>query len=230
MAYSLMVHKRRRFSWLGRFIVIAVGIAALVAFMPIIAPLVADSPAAFRSFLSTAADSDSGSLSADEDPAGAAGADAADPDAAAVVAASVPVTPENATPLIVDYVHDGDTLFLVPADGSAGDRLKVRLIGLDTPEIGDNAECFGPEATETLRALLPEGSQAFVTADLEATDKYGRSLFYLWTADGRFVNYELLAQGAAGTLSIAPNTAYQDVFRAAEDAARAAGAGLWGSC
>ncbi|MFT2816138.1 thermonuclease family protein [Leifsonia sp. A12D58] len=219
--------RRRKFGWLGRFIVIAVGVAALVAFMPLIGPIVANSPSTVKGFLSSAADvstsSDGPASVADDSPATAA--EAAEP-----VALSVPARPDSAAPMVVDYVHDGDTLFLVPADGSSGDRLKVRLIGLDTPEIGDNAECFGAEATETLRALLPEGSQVFAAADLEPTDKYGRSLFYLWTADGSFVNYELLAQGAAGTLSISPNIAYQDVFRAAEEAAQAAFVGLWGAC
>ena len=70
----------------------------------------------------------------------------------------------------------------------------------------------------------------YVTADREPLDRYGRSLFYLWSSDGRFVNYELVASGAAETLTIAPNDAYHGLFQEAEDAARTAGSGLWGSC
>ncbi|MBC7442666.1 MAG: hypothetical protein H7311_09130 [Ramlibacter sp.] len=42
----------------------------------------------------------------------------------------------------------------------------------------------------------------WVTADRVPTDRYGRSLFYLWTDDGRFVNYELAAAGAAESLML----------------------------
>lgn len=207
--------QKRKFSWLSRFIVIAVGVAALVAFMPLIGPMIGNSPVAFRDFISSAADA--GTSAADAEPA-----------AAPVEPGSATTKPDTATPMTVDYVHDGDTLFLLPTDGSA--RLKVRLIGLDTPEIGDNAECFGADATDILRSLLPEGSEVSVMADREPHDKYGRSLFYLWAADGRFINYELLAQGAANTLSIPPNEAYRAVFASAEDSARSTGVGLWGAC
>nr|WP_246318498.1 thermonuclease family protein [Leifsonia psychrotolerans] len=136
--------------------------------------------------------------------------------------------------MIVDYVHDGDTLFLYPeslaASETRADRLKVRLIGLDTPEVGDSAECFGAEATEHLRTLLPEGSRVWAAADAGPLDTYGRSLFYLWDDAGRFVNFDLVAGGSAVTLSIPPNETYVDVLAAAEESARASGAGLWGAC
>ncbi len=146
----------------------------------------------------------------------------------------VPDRPGNAVAMTVDYVHDGDTLFLYP-DGPnelvpTTDRVKVRLLGIDTPEVGEKAECFGDEATAQLRTLLPEGSTTWVTADRGPTDKYGRSLFYLWTDDGRFVNYELVAQGAAESLNIPPNDAYYPLLRAAEAEAAASDLGLWGAC
>ena len=146
----------------------------------------------------------------------------------------VPAPPSEAVSMIVQYVHDGDTLFLRTDQPNAlvatTDDVKVRLLGIDTPEVGDNAECFGDQATEQLRALLPEGSLTWVTADQGPTDQYGRSLFYLWTEDGRFVNYELVASGAAESLNIAPNDAHYPLLRAAEDAATSAGAGRWGIC
>jgi len=146
----------------------------------------------------------------------------------------VPARPSGAFSMTVEHVHDGDTLFmrtnrpnaLVPST----DPVKVRLVGIDTPEVGDSAECFGAEATQQLRTLLPDGSTAWITADRDPTDGFGRSLFYVWTNDGRFVNYELVAGGAAEALMIAPNDAYYPLLRAAEDSAVAAGAGMWGAC
>lgn len=142
--------------------------------------------------------------------------------------------PETAVAVTVDYVHDGDTLFIYPEQSTAvlgsTEKTKVRLLGIDTPEVGENAECYGAEATEALRALLPEGSTAWALTDTNPTDKYGRSLLLLWTDDGRFVNDELLRGGAATVLQIDPNRAHTELFRQSEAAAAASGAGLWGAC
>ncbi len=131
--------------------------------------------------------------------------------------------PAGATEATVDYVHDGDTIFL-------GDRTKVRLLGINTPEIGDNAECYGDEATATLRDLLPEGSHIWVLADVESLDQYGRSLLFIYTDDGTNVNIELLELGAAEVEQYSPNLLFSDELHAAEDAARSANLGLWGAC
>ena len=80
------------------------------------------------------------------------------------------------------------------------------------------------------RALVPDGSTVWVTADREPADRFGRSLFCLWTDDGQFVNYELVTGGAAEFVVIAPNDAYYPLLRTAEDAATAAGTGRWGVC
>jgi len=150
------------------------------------------------------------------------------------VGGTIPTRPSAAVAMIVEHVHDGDTLFLRTAQANTlvatTDAVKVRLLGIDTPEVGDRAECFGDQATEQLRTLLPDSSRTWITADQDPADQYGRSLFYLWTEDGSFVNYELVARGAAESVMIAPNDAYYPLLRAAEDAARAAGAGMWGVC
>lgn len=147
------------------------------------------------------------------------------PDAAAAV--SPIAQPPDATSVTVDYVHDGDTLFVINPEG---ERLKVRLIGIDTPEVGDNAECFGAEATERARVLMPKGMTAWVTADAEPLDRYGRSLLYLWSDSGALVNLTLASEGYATPLSIAPNVRYEQSFATAASAAQAASAGLWGAC
>ena len=134
--------------------------------------------------------------------------------------------PDEARKATVDYVHDGDTLFI----NLDGERVKVRLIGIDTPEVGDNQECHGDEATELLTKMLPEGTTVSVVADIEKLDQYGRSLFYLWADDGTFVNLQLLESGAGEFVVYEPNVAYSDEFSAAERRAMDAGLGMWGAC
>lgn len=137
--------------------------------------------------------------------------------------------PAGATNAVVTRVVDGDTL---DADISGRDE-RVRLIGINTPETVDPrrpVECFGKEASDRLKHLLPAGTAIRLERDIEERDAFGRLLAYVVTADGTFVNLEMVRGGYATTLSLRPNVAHQRSFRLAEQQARADGAGLWGSC
>ena len=135
--------------------------------------------------------------------------------------------PSDATEATVNYVHDGDTLFL---DTPSDSNLKVRLLGVDTPEVGDNLECYGNEARDYLRSVLREGSTVYVVADVSPLDQYGRSLLFVYTADGVLANYELVSQGYAESVFIGDNRVFEREFESAEDEAQGAGAGMWGRC
>jgi len=123
-------------------------------------------------------------------------------------------------------ITDGDTVRL----RIGGDELRVRLIGLDTPEVRDPLECFGPEASAALEALAPVGSEVGYAYDRDPQDRYERELMYLYAADGTLINLELVAQGYAEAIRVEPNDRYWPELQAAERAARDAGRGLWGSC
>lgn len=127
----------------------------------------------------------------------------------------------------VERVVDGDTIVLV-----GGER--VRLIGVDTPETKDPrkaVQCFGVEASAHTTGLLPSGTPVRIVHDVERRDRYGRTLAYVYReADGLFVNADLVANGYAQILTIPPNVAHVDEFRALQTGARDTNRGLWGSC
>jgi micrococcal nuclease len=130
----------------------------------------------------------------------------------------------------VTSVIDGDTI-----EVRIGDRVeRVRLLGIDTPETVDPnrpVECHGPEASALAHQLLPEGTAVRLERDQEARDHFGRLLAYVFLAsEGTFVNEAILVAGEAEILAIEPNHAYAERLAAAAEAARAAGAGLWGGC
>ena len=153
-------------------------------------------------------------------------------------------------PLQVVRVKDGDTL-VVSVGGRDED---VRLIGIDTPEKFDSDKLRRDDADSPLRADeiqalgagasrfaedLLEGETVYLEPGLEPRDRYGRLLAYLylsdpggdWTFGGETftqVNLELVRAGWADALTVPPNDAYQGDFEAAADAARRAGAGIWG--
>jgi micrococcal nuclease len=116
---------------------------------------------------------------------------------------------------------DGDTLWL----SGVG---KVRLIGVDTPEVYGDAECYGRHASAFLERTLPLGSEVRYRLGVDERDRYGRALAYVWLPDGRFLNLLLVARGYAQPLTVPPNVEYEDALVRAARRAREAGRGLWG--
>lgn len=145
-------------------------------------------------------------------------------------AATTPPVPADAFAATVERVVDGDTFVA----RRAGARLRVRVIGVNTPETvkpGAPVECYGPQAHERTAALLPPG--ATVRAAYEPggrTDRYGRELWDVWLPDGRFLAGVLAAEGAARPLAIRPQTRYAGLLAGLADDARRRGRGLWGAC
>jgi micrococcal nuclease len=115
---------------------------------------------------------------------------------------------------------DGDTLWL----SGIG---KVRLIGVDTPEVYGQAECYGHEASAFVERLLPLGSRVSYRLGVDPRDRYGRALAYVYLNDGRLLNMVLVRRGYAQPMTIPPNVELADRFAAAARSARRRGAGLW---
>lgn len=139
--------------------------------------------------------------------------------------------PRDAERAEVTHVHDGDTLFIQP-DGTTAraDELKVRLVGIDTPEVQPSVECYGAEARSALRELLPDGATIWYTFDREPYDQFDRALLYVWDDDGTFINLELIELGYAEAVRIGANDRYWPELRAAEDRAFDGAIGRWGQC
>ena len=73
----------------------------------------------------------------------------------------------------------------------------VRLIGVDTPETVDPrkpVQFFGKEASEFTRRLA-QGKVVRLEFDYQRTDKYQRTLAYVFLSDGTFLNAEIVTQG-----------------------------------
>ena len=128
---------------------------------------------------------------------------------------------------VVTRVVDGDTAE-VELEGGEED---VRYIGVDTPESvapDQPVECYGKEASDFNRELV-EGQRVRLRFGAERRDRYGRLLAYVYLGD-RFVNAELVRQGYARTLEIAPNTDFAALFDRLQQHAANAGRGLWTAC
>ena len=129
-----------------------------------------------------------------------------------------PDSPPQAS-CVVERVGDGDTF-------TCRDGRKVRLLGIDTPELGQGKP--GRDAHEALKRLLPRGTTVGLERDVAPRDRYGRVLAYVWTGS-RMVNEALLRQGWAMLYTLPPNVKYAARLERAQQDARAARAGLWAS-
>lgn len=137
--------------------------------------------------------------------------------------------PVAATKALVQTVIDGDTI-VVRVDGV---EETVRLLGIDTPETGKGnrtAECFGANATDFARELLPSGTTVLLTRDEETRDQYGRLLAFVHRDDGLFVNLAMIEHGYASPLFFQPNIAMRETFERAADVARREWRGFWPAC
>ncbi len=132
-----------------------------------------------------------------------------------------PKKPQVVGPMVtVTRVVDGDTIEV---------SLRGRTV-VDTPETvhpSEPVECFGPEASSFTSARL-SGQRVRLEFDVERTDRYGRTLAYVWLDDKLF-NRSLVRQGFAKVSTYPPNVKYVERFSAAQRAARYSDAGLWGA-
>lgn len=130
-------------------------------------------------------------------------------------------------PYAVSRVIDGDTFMVKDADGN---ELKVRLIGVDTPESvhsDESKNCeAGKEASNWAKEFLT-GQNVRLEFDVGREDKYGRTLAYVWLEDGRMFQDILLNMGYAHVMTVPPNVAYADHFLELQVKARENNVGFW---
>lgn len=161
---------------------------------------------------------------------------AAPPASTASAPAGAPAVPADAFRARVLRVVDGDTFLADPLSGPAAGRgsVRVRLVAVDAPESvkpDTPVQCWGPQASHALTALLPRGSE--VRAAYEGArheDEFGRQLWHVWLPDGRFLEDVLVTAGDVHPVTYAGQDRYAAHLAALARTARAHRAGLWGAC
>jgi len=160
------------------------------------------------------------------------------PTVAAAQSCAMPRKPNGLVPASVVRVVDGDTLVVRLGDGRS---TRVRLIGIDTPELhpsdklrrdaqrsGQDAaaiQALGARASAFTKKHLA-GRQVEMERDTTALDRYGRTLAYVWLGDELY-NLVIVREGYAGLLTIPPNVKYAGRLAACHRTARESRRGLW---
>lgn len=127
------------------------------------------------------------------------------------------VDPSVLEPCELERVVDGDTIIV---HNSEGERIRVRLTGINAPESvhpdeNENTE-EGRDASQFLKDLLENVDTVYLEYDEEQFDQYDRTLAYVWIDTGDtyiMVNEIMLATDHAEPVYIEPNLRYADTFR-----------------
>jgi endonuclease YncB( thermonuclease family) len=156
---------------------------------------------------------------------------------------------------LIDRVIDGDTFAVIEPDAASDPDPwweLVRIIGVDAPETDGpytDEECYGPESSKYLSQLLPVGSDEYLQVDddvsipnerelndegMELEDN-GRWIVHVYLRADGTDNYYLLSEilalgGYVDVKDYAENTYFVEELQDAEDNARDADRGLWGTC
>ena len=139
-----------------------------------------------------------------------------------LVSASTAIAQRRSPPVLVRYVVDGDTI-----DVAAVGR--VRLLGIDAPEIGRGLDASAPFAVEAQQRLAGLIAQRWVRLEYEGrtSDSYHRRLAYVFLETGQFVNELLVREGLARVVARRGSTRLGELKRA-EAEAQASRRGIWG--
>jgi len=122
----------------------------------------------------------------------------------------------------VASISDGDTF-----KTTKGER--VRLLGINTPEVAHQASPAQPMGNTASKALsnLIAGTTVRLAFDEQSKDDYGRTLAQVYLQDGTWVNGEMIRSGMAHVYTFTPNLRWATQLTQLESSARQAHLGIW---
>lgn len=120
-------------------------------------------------------------------------------------------------------VSDGDT---VQGETLEGTKLKIRLYGIDAPEIAHGKLPGQPMGKESLIVLKNKVLNKNVKIDLLDVDRHHRIVAMLWMGS-RNINLEMVREGYAEAYREYLKDPYRLSFMEAEKEARTAKKGIW---
>ncbi|MDH2414328.1 thermonuclease family protein [Nocardioides sp. CER19] len=126
-------------------------------------------------------------------------------------------------------VVDGDTYDVRLAGGR---KIRVRVLGIDTPEVYGHVDCGGPQASARAKRMLPRGTKVLLTSDpsQQLKDRYGRSLRYV-EKNGTDIGRRLIRAGLAKVYVYHQKPFKRTrTYKAMQAQAQRAHRGIWGSC
>lgn len=133
----------------------------------------------------------------------------------------------------VQKIIDGDTLDILPKGEKKA--VRVRLIGIDTPESVSKSDRlvntdYGKKVSKYVKKLLPKRTKVWLKYDQQTEDTYGRTLAYVYYMQNEkkvMLNKYLVKKGYARAVYYKPNKKYRHVFKKCHLYAKKHKKGFW---
>ena len=127
---------------------------------------------------------------------------------------------------------DGDTIDVLY--GPKAKQYRVRLLSVDAPESTRQKECYGKEASDRVKELLPAGTEVWLVKVSRNADENGRLLRHVWflAPDGtyRLLEHELTREGFAEPHDYGDGSPFTPYIADGYRVANLYGAGVFGAC
>lgn len=118
---------------------------------------------------------------------------------------------------------DGDTAHFYDL---SGDYVKVRFLGIDTPESTKEHEPWGKAASSFTASVLTSAKEIVLYQEEQKTDAYGRELAFVF-ADGVLMNLYVI-QEAYSNSTLSSKSRYFEIFTKASIEVSKTGRRFWG--
>lgn len=125
--------------------------------------------------------------------------------------------------VVISRVYDGDTVKL-------RDGRKIRLIGINSPELGSAKripEPYARKATNFLRAQLKISKQVQIRYGNSKKDRYGRLLAHIFLSNNKNLGSLMIQNGFARSLHVPPNDWQFRCYDLLDKQAQQLKIGLW---
>jgi endonuclease YncB( thermonuclease family) len=120
-------------------------------------------------------------------------------------------------------VSDGDT---IRGETPEKTKLKIRLYGIDAPEIAHGNMPGQPMGNESMAALSSKVLNRELRVEILDVDRHRRIVAMLWLGN-RNINLEMVKEGYAEAYREYLKDPYRQMFLDAEGEAKAAKRGIW---
>jgi endonuclease YncB( thermonuclease family) len=123
-------------------------------------------------------------------------------------------------------VVDGDTVDVRKRSGTVE---RIRILGIDTPEVYGGIECGGRAASALMKRLARGKLRVTTDPKQPKRDRYGRLLAYV-SRGGTDLGRRMVSKGRARVYVVGSRFSRYGSYMRAQRIARADSRGTWGSC
>lgn len=131
---------------------------------------------------------------------------------------------DNIGLVVLNRTIDGDTADFL--DIVTMQYIRVRFLGIDTPESTSKKEPWGQAASSFTSDKLRNAKQIVLVGEGPRTDTYGRYLAWVWI-DGQLLNLEIVQQAYSGA-KVSSSSKYFNIFNEIEQVIIKTGRRVWG--